>query len=130
MNPEISKLVSRMRRTADRVTEHATLSPVLRSEIGTDLRQGANTIEDIEGERAYAEHQRGRRLGRSLTDALHDWFEGEFGVQPKVDIQPDSFPGQMQIIVSAQWFEPAAEGELVAPIYRDVRINVGVRTQT
>lgn len=48
MNPEVTRLVERLRRTADAVVNSPTNS-MGRQNIAIDLRQGANTIEDLSG---------------------------------------------------------------------------------
>lgn len=134
LNPEVTKLVTRMRETADKISKPSETDLgiggyALASGAKVDLNQGANTIEDLAQEAILAERARGNRLGKALTATLTEWFEGEFGVKAEVDIQPDSFPGQMRIFLRSQWVERGVEGMLAAPLTRDVRIDVGVRTR-
>lgn len=130
LNPEVTKQVGKLRAVANDLESKATSGEYIYTQATeVHIRQAANTIEDLAQEAILAERARGNRLGRALTATLTEWFEGEFGVKAEVDIQPDSFPGQMRIFLRSQWVERGVEGMLAAPLTRDVRIDVGVRTR-
>lgn len=96
-NPEaeVQQLVTRMRKTADTLTGIESLDkPVIDRICGAmiDLRQGANTVEDLLTleERAFY-----GRFNHALTEALFEFIVKETGWQPNFTWESHDKPGQL-----------------------------------
>jgi hypothetical protein len=94
-NPEaeVKQLVTRMRKTADTLIGiKSPDKPVIDRICGAmiDLRQGANTVEDLlvlESRAFYG------RFRHAITTALYDFIVAETGWQPNFTWEPHDKPG-------------------------------------